>query len=98
MSQVSFADEMGNSRARGGSLSITPQTPTAKEAHRRSLAKAVSWRITGSVDTFVLSFLITGSIKIAGSISIVEIVTKIVLFYFHERIWGIIRWGKTLSK
>jgi uncharacterized membrane protein len=70
------------------------QSPAGDDAHHRSLAKAVSWRITGSIDTFVLSFLITGSIKIAGSISAVEVVTKIVLFYFHERIWGMIRWGR----
>jgi uncharacterized membrane protein len=70
------------------------KSPADADAHHRSLAKAVSWRITGSIDTFVLSFLITGSIKIAGSISAVEVITKIVLFYFHERIWGMIRWGK----
>jgi uncharacterized membrane protein len=64
------------------------------DAHRRSLAKAVSWRVTGSIDTFILSWLITGSIKIAGSISLVEVVTKILLFYFHERLWAWIPWGK----
>jgi uncharacterized membrane protein len=76
------------------SRAMSLQSPAGKDAHHRSLAKAASWRITGSIDTFVLSFLITGSIKIAGSISAVEVVTKIVLFYFHERVWGMIRWGK----
>ncbi len=70
------------------------QSSADKDAHHRSLAKAVSWRITGSVDTFVLGFLITGSIRIAGSISALKVVTKIVLFYFHERIWMMVRWGK----
>jgi len=78
----------------GHSRAMSLQSPAHEDAHHRSLAKAVSWRITGSIDTFVLSFLITGSIKIAGSISAVEVITKIVLFYFHERIWGMIRWGK----
>jgi len=64
------------------------------DAHHRSFAKAVSWRITGSLDTFVLSFIITGSLKLAGSISLVELLTKILLFYFHERLWGMIRWGR----
>jgi uncharacterized membrane protein len=64
-----------------------------KDAHYRSLAKAVSWRVTGSIDTFILSLLITGSIKIAGSISAVEVVTKVLLFYFHERAWAMIPWG-----
>jgi uncharacterized membrane protein len=65
-----------------------------KDAHYRSVAKAVTWRLTGSIDTFVLSFLITGNIRIAGSISAVEVVTKILLFYGHERLWALIAWGK----
>ena len=67
---------------------------TAREAHSRSLAKAISWRITGSVDTFVLSFIITGSFKFAGSIALTEMVTKIFLYYLHERAWNVIPWGK----
>ena len=65
-----------------------------REAHARSFAKAVSWRITGSIDTFVLSFLITGSLKFTGGIATTEMLTKIVLFYFHERIWHWVPWGR----
>jgi uncharacterized membrane protein len=65
-----------------------------REAHTRSFLKAVSWRITGSVDTFVLSFLITGSAKMAGSIALIEVATKIVLFYLHERVWCAVPWGR----
>jgi uncharacterized membrane protein len=65
-----------------------------REAHSRSFFKAVSWRITGSVDTFVLSYIITGNAKIAGSIATVEVITKIILYYLHERVWGIIPWGR----
>ena len=39
------------------------------EAHTRSFLKAVSWRITGSVDTFVISFIVTGRISLAGTIA-----------------------------
>jgi len=66
----------------------------AEEKHRRSLIKAISWRITGSIDTFVLSWLIVGDWRVAGTISVLEIFTKIFLFYTHERIWMRIRWGK----
>jgi uncharacterized membrane protein len=76
-------------------FSIFSRDPGNKDAHYRSLAKAVSWRLTGSIDTFILSLLITGSIRIAGSISAVEVVTKILLFYGHERIWATIPWGKS---
>jgi uncharacterized membrane protein len=63
------------------------------ERHRRSLVKAVTWRITGSVDTFVISFIITGRLALAGSIAGTEIFTKVALYYFHERVWAVVRWG-----
>jgi uncharacterized membrane protein len=66
----------------------------ARESHARSIAKAVSWRATGSLDTFLLTLLITGSGAWAGSIAGTEIVTKIVAYYFHERIWSLVRWGR----
>src|SRR5262245_43943815 len=59
-----------------------------RDPHSRSFAKAVSWRILGTIDTFVITFLVTGSIKWAGSIASVESVSKIFLFYLHERAWG----------
>jgi len=70
------------------------RAPRSADAHSRSFAKAVSWRITGSLDTFLLSLIITGSIKIAGAIAIVEVITKIALFYLHERAWGLVQWGR----
>jgi uncharacterized membrane protein len=53
----------------------------------------VSWRATGSFDTFIISFVITGNTVIAGSIAATEIATKILLYYFHERIWALVPWG-----
>jgi uncharacterized membrane protein len=67
---------------------------TQGEAHTRSLIKAVSWRVTGSIDTFVISLFVTGKISLAGTIATVEVVTKIALYYFHERVWAIIPWGR----
>ncbi len=64
------------------------------EQHRRSVAKAISWRVTGSVDTFVLSWLISGNLALAGGIATTEVITKSVLYYVHERAWGRIGWGR----
>jgi uncharacterized membrane protein len=64
------------------------------DKHYRSLVKAVSWRLTGSVDTMIISFLITGKIKWALTISGVELFTKVALFYVHERIWEKLRFGR----
>jgi uncharacterized membrane protein len=68
--------------------------PGASEAHSRSLLKAMSWRITGTLDTFVISFLVTGRATIAGSIAATELLTKIALYYGHERVWSAIHWGR----
>jgi uncharacterized membrane protein len=61
-----------------------------RDSHTRSLTKAVSWRMLGSIDTLILSFIFTGSIKLAGSIASTEMVTKVVLYYLHERAWSFI--------
>ena len=60
----------------------------------RSALKAVSWRTTGTVDTVVVSFFITGSLKMAASIGAVEVITKMLLYYFHERVWNRINIGR----
>jgi uncharacterized membrane protein len=60
----------------------------------RSLAKAVSWRITGTVDTFVISWLITGQVLLASGIAFTEIMTKVGLYWLHERVWSRIAWGR----
>lgn len=59
-----------------------------EETHFRSLAKAVSWRITGTIDTFIVSWIITGALTLATGIALTEIVTKIFLYYVHERVWS----------
>ena len=57
-----------------------------QEKHSRSIAKAVSWRVTGTIDTFIISAIVTGRLGVAGSIAATELFTKIGLYYFHERI------------
>jgi uncharacterized membrane protein len=64
------------------------------ENHSRSIAKAVSWRITGTIDTIVVSYVVTGRLAVAVSIGAVEVFTKIGLYYFHERVWNRIAYGR----
>ena len=74
----------------------------APTARSRSLVKAITWRMVGSLDTFILSFVIQQvfrlpmgrSAQIAASIALIETVTKILLFYFHERAWARVPWGR----
>jgi uncharacterized membrane protein len=66
----------------------------AQDFHFRSVAKAINWRVPGTVDTFVLSFLITGCAKFAGGIAATEVITKVALFYGHERVWAKVPWER----
>lgn len=60
----------------------------------RSVAKALSWRVVGTLDTLIVSYLLTGEMAVAASIASVDFLTKMVLYFFHERLWNSIKWGK----
>ena len=66
----------------------------ATETRARSVMKAISWRATGSFDTFIVAVVITGNSKLAGGVALAEVLTKTGLYYVHERIWALIPWGK----
>jgi len=54
----------------------------------KSIMKSISWRIVGTIDTMIISYFITGKFTIAVSIGSVEVFTKTILYYFHERLWA----------
>jgi len=54
----------------------------------KSLIKAISWRVIGTMDTIAISWLITGELIMAFSIGSVEVFSKLILFFFHERLWS----------
>ncbi|TIO07351.1 DUF2061 domain-containing protein [Mesorhizobium sp.] len=64
------------------------------DTHSRSFAKALSWRVTGTVDTIIISLVVTGSIKLAAAIGLTEVITKSLLYYLHERAWLKIPYGR----
>ena len=68
------------------------------DKHWRSFAKAVSWRTVGTIDTIIISWLITGKLTFAVSIGAVELFTKMFLYYGHERIWNRIKFGRVSAK
>ena len=69
-------------------------TPIMWVSHARSLAKAVSWRFFGNLISFIIIFGLTHSGKLALAASGIELVVKIVLYYYHERVWNKIKWGR----
>tara|TARA_R110002049_G_scaffold308754_1_gene513903 strand:+ start:45345 stop:45602 length:258 start_codon:yes stop_codon:yes gene_type:complete len=74
--------------------SATYKEDVVKEKPLRSIVKSISWRIIGTLDTILISWVITGQLALAFSIGSVELVTKMVLYFFHERIWNTIKWGR----
>jgi len=65
-----------------------------RERFHRSLLKAISYRVTGTVGTMIVSFVVTGQAKLAVSIGVVEFFTKIGIYYLHERVWDRIGVGR----
>jgi len=68
------------------------------ESHFRSLIKGITWRIVGTLDTIVISFFLTGHFTMAIKIGFTEVITKVALYYLHERVWLHFLNGKTQSK
>lgn len=60
---------------------------TEKVSAKRHLAKTLTWRIVATTDTFLLAWLITGKVDWAGMIAGFEVATKMILYYYHERVW-----------
>ncbi|MGB2085703.1 MAG: DUF2061 domain-containing protein [Flavobacteriaceae bacterium] len=64
------------------------------EGIKRSLLKTISWRFIGTLDTIFIAYLITGTVSQALSIGGIELVSKMFLYFFHERAWNTTHWGK----
>jgi len=65
-----------------------------KETNARSIAKGISWRITGTIATILIVFIFFGRLDLALAVGLIEVVLKIGLYWAHERVWIKIRWGK----
>lgn len=61
---------------------------------RRSFAKTITWRVVATTDTFLIAWFITNDWSWASAIAGIEIVTKMFLYYGHERVWNRIKWAK----
>ena len=64
------------------------------ESKRRSVVKTISWRFFATLDTTLIVFILTGELLLAVSVSGIEIVTKLMLYFFHERSWNKINFGR----
>lgn len=75
-------------------LPILERAWVLSDTPHRSLVKTVSWRLTGSGATFLISYLIAGDFAVAGTIATVQLVSNTILYFVHERVWNKISWGR----
>lgn len=66
------------------------------ETHLRSVVKGISWRAVGTLDTTILVYLFSGKLLLAASVGLTELITKIFLYWAHERVWQKVRWGRVI--
>jgi adenylylsulfate kinase len=60
---------------------------------KRHIAKTITWRIVGTIDTIILGWLISGNWKVGITIGSFEVITKMVLYFLHERMWYKFKFG-----
>jgi uncharacterized membrane protein len=65
-----------------------------KDSNSRSFVKGISWRTIGTIDTFIVAYFYFGDIGLAAPIAATEVITKVFLYYMHERLWNVINWGR----
>lgn len=64
------------------------------ETHARSITKSLTWRLFGLLFTFILGWLVTGSMKLGLTLGLLDFFSKLGTFYIHERLWMKVRWGR----
>ena len=65
-----------------------------RETHARSIVKTLTWRITATVTTFLLVLIFTGKLTIALTVGVLEVFVKMLFYFFHERIWNKVKFGR----
>ena len=65
------------------------------DLQKRIIVKTLTWRVTASLTTFVIAWVLTGDLLIGATIGSIEAIAKNFLYYFHERIWNNISWAKS---
>jgi uncharacterized membrane protein len=61
------------------------------DTKKRSIIKTITWRVTGSTATFLISYAVSGSFAAAGTIATIQLISNTILYYMHERAWNQVR-------
>jgi uncharacterized membrane protein len=65
-----------------------------RDFHKRSIVKAICWRVSTTFVTIAIVYIFTGKAMISLGVGAAEVVVKLFLYYLHERIWERVSWGK----
>ncbi len=65
-----------------------------REYHKRSIVKAICWRVIATLTTMLVVFIFTRQLTLAIAVGAVEVLAKLFFYYAHERVWNFIGWGK----
>lgn len=68
--------------------------PAFKESTTRSIIKTISWRLVATATTFLLVYLFTDEVQIALTVGLIEVFLKMLIYFFHERLWDNIKFGR----
>lgn len=64
------------------------------DTHKRSIAKTITFRIIATITTMILVLIFTGNLTLAGAVGALDLVSKLMIYYVHERVWDKFSWGK----
>jgi uncharacterized membrane protein len=70
---------------------------SAFETKRRSVAKALSWRLLATIITTVVTFMLTGKLNFAFEVGLLDTGIKLFVYFGHERLWNKIPYGRVES-
>jgi len=66
------------------------------ETNKRSLVKTISFRIVATIATMIIVLILTGNLVLMGIVAGIDLLSKSIIYYIHERVWDKISWGKRL--
>lgn len=68
------------------------------DKNSRSIAKSITWRVSATIATIILVYIITKDIRVSLGIGFIEVFLKLFLYYLHERVWNNIKWGRRFEQ
>ncbi|MHA2163707.1 MAG: DUF2061 domain-containing protein [Candidatus Hodarchaeales archaeon] len=66
-------------------------------SRERSVLKAITWRLIATITTTSIVYIMTGRLDLTAAVGFYDVILKLILFFFHERVWNRIQYGRALK-